>query len=148
MQMYSLLFEYAYSALQSSTLAEEAVQETFCIACEKSESLYFSPNPRGWLFNTLKYVIANMKRSCSIANRILNDYKSDLAHKNAVSDEVVELDILYRVIAETEEFKLLKEIVIDGKSHQEVAAERGITVAANRKRFQRAKQILREKLKK
>ena len=49
MEMYDMLITYARCALQEESLAEEAVQETFRIACQKPESLRDSPNPNGWL---------------------------------------------------------------------------------------------------
>lgn len=36
LQMYTRLFAYARSSLPNDALAEEAVQETFVIACQKS----------------------------------------------------------------------------------------------------------------
>ena len=50
MEMYDMLITYARCALQEESLAEEAVQETFRIACQKPESLRESPNPNGWFF--------------------------------------------------------------------------------------------------
>jgi len=67
LQMYPMLFEYARSSLSSDALAEEAVQDTFIIACQKPEALCESPNPEGWLVNTLKNVLSNTKRSQNIA---------------------------------------------------------------------------------
>lgn len=147
LQMYGLLFEYARSSLSNDALAEEAVQETFCIACQKPESLCYSPNPKGWLVKTLKNVIANMKRSRSTANRILSGYIAERMKETAVSSDHFKVDTLYGDIAGSEAFKLLKEIAINGKSHLEIAAEHDITVAASKKRVQRAKETLRQKIK-
>lgn len=62
-QLYLELFDqmmvYARSSLQSESQAEEAVQETFRIACMKPDELCASPNPRGWLLNALKCTIQN-----------------------------------------------------------------------------------------
>ena len=52
LQMYTRLFEYARSVLPNDALAEEAVQDTFAIACKKPEALLRSPNPPGWLVVT------------------------------------------------------------------------------------------------
>ena len=50
-RLYFKLFEqmrlYAVSALENEALAEEAVQETFRIACMKPEQLLGSANPAG-----------------------------------------------------------------------------------------------------
>ena len=65
----------------------------------------------------------------------------------AFSEDKVNFDIMYQNIVDTEEFKLLKEMAIDGKSHLEMATARGISVDACKKRVQRAKETLRKKLK-
>lgn len=147
-QMFCLLFEYARSSLSSDALAEEAVQETFAIACQKPEALCASPNPEGWLVNTLKNVILNMLRSRRAASRILTDYISSRASELPGSNDQVDVEFLYDDIAESEEFKLLKEMALEGRSQLEMAKERGISVEACRKRVQRAKESLRKKVRK
>lgn len=146
LQMYKMLFEYARSSLSNDALAEEAVQETFRIACQKPEALCTSQKPEGWLVNTLKNVISNMERSRATANRILKDYFTLQKDKIAASDDRAGIEILYEDIAELDEFKLLKEMAIDGRSHLEMAQSRGISVEACRKRVQRAKEVLRHKI--
>lgn len=54
------MIAYAISALNDRSLAEEAVQDTYRIACAKADDFLSSPNPKGWLLNTLKYVIKNI----------------------------------------------------------------------------------------
>ena len=49
--------------LRDHCLAEEAVQETFRIACAKADRLAESENRQGWLINTLKFVIRNTLRN-------------------------------------------------------------------------------------
>lgn len=146
LQMYPMLFEYARSFLFNDALAEEAVQDTFIIACQKPDALCGSPNPSGWLFNTLKHVISNTIRKQNISRRILLDYLSSNAKDIAISSDRVGLEILYGNIADLEEFKLLKEVVLEGRSYLEMAEERGITVANCRKRVERAKKILQKKI--
>ena len=51
--MYPKLFIYAKNSLGDFHLAEEAVQDTFRIACAKSAQLIESQNRPGWLTNTL-----------------------------------------------------------------------------------------------
>lgn len=148
LQMYSLLFEYARSSLSNDSLAEEAVQETFSIACQKPESLCTSQNPKGWLVNTLKNVICNMQRSRSTAKRILTEYFATRINEVSISNDRIGIEILYDDVAELDEFKLLKEMAVDGKSHLEMAQARGISVTACRKRVQRAKEMLRKKMQK
>lgn len=147
LQMYDMMFTYAKSNLSNDELAEEAVQEAFQIACQKPEAVCSSECPEGWLVNTLKNVISNMKRRQQSAQQILFGYLSGQIQEYVVSEDRIGIDILYDNIAESEEFRLIKEMAIDGKSHLEMSQERGISIAACRKRVQRAKEILRNKIK-
>ncbi len=70
-ELYLKLFRYAVNALKSSHLAEEAVQETFCIACIKAKDCMQSPNPEGWIVLTLKNVIRNTIKSRYRLNHLL-----------------------------------------------------------------------------
>ncbi len=145
LEMHDMLLTYARCSLQEESLAEEAVQETFQIACQKPESLQESPNPKGWLVNTLKNTIRNIKHSRANAQRILVLYLEARADTETYSEDQLSLATLYGNIVNTEEFKLLKEFAIDGRSHLEMAQARGITIAACKKRVQRAKETLRTK---
>ena len=129
-EVYDHLLSFSLLELGSVAPAEEAVQETFRIACQKADSLQTCPNPRGWIFSTLKNTIRNTKHARATASRIFAKY---LTLQN---DE----------FTETEDFKLVKEYVIDKRSLYEMAQARGITVSACKKRLQRAKENLRRKL--
>ena len=65
----------------------------------------------------------------------------------SVTEDNINLNILYNNVADTEEFKLLAEMVIEGRSHEEMARARGITISACKKRVQRAKEVLQRKIK-
>lgn len=147
LEMYPMLFEYALSSLSNNALAEEAVQDTFAIACQKVEALLGSPNPKGWLVNTLKHVIANTRRRQTTAARILADYLEANLEEYLTTNDSLGVDLLYGDLAGTEEFQLLKEVALDGKSYLEMAQTRNIRVDACRKRVQRAKKLLRIKVK-
>lgn len=144
--MYDKLFVYARSSLSNDALAEEAVQETFRIACMKAEALCSSENPEGWLVITLKNVISNMKKSRMTANRILTDYITAQVNDLSVLEDRISFELMYENIADMEEFKLIKEMAIDGRSHLEMAQSRGISLNACKKRVQRAKEKLRKKI--
>ncbi len=146
-QMYAMLFEYARSCLDTDSLAEEAVQQTFVIACDKPESLASSPNPRGWLVNTLKHVISNTRRTLDTANRILADYCALNKETLTVTHDSAKLELEYGALAHTEEFYLVKSIAVDGRSYLEMSQELGISMDACRKRFERARKILQKNLK-
>ena len=147
LEMFDNLKVYARSALESEALAEEAVQETFRIACQKPESVCNCPNPQGWIFIALKNTIRNIQSNRATAKRILEMYLLVEAGQTAFSDDRLSIEVTYENVADTEEFQLLKELAIEGKSHEEMAAARGITVSACKKRVQRAKEKLQKKLK-
>ena len=147
-EMYEMLISYARCSFEEEPLAEEAVQEIFQIACQKPEELCESLNPKGWLVNTLKFTICNMKRSRENARQILSDYLIEQQKDGTYSEDKLCLQLMYEDLSHLEEFKLIKEMAIDGKSHLEMAKARGISVSACKKRVQRAKEILRRKIKK
>ena len=145
-EMYDKMLSYARSSLRSEGLAEEAVQEAFRVACQKPEQLCESVNPRGWLVQTLKYIIRNTKANQAAALRIIERYSQAKGDDLLSSTDKLDLRILFGDIADTEEFKLLFELVFEGRSYLEMAASRGISVDACKKRVQRAKESLREKI--
>ena len=147
LEMYDKLIVYARCSFEEESLAEEAVQETFQIACLKPDKLCESLNPRGWLVNTLKFTIRNMKRSRESARQLLSNYLITQDECIAFSEDKLSLLLMYEDIAHTEEFKLIKEMAIDGRSHFEMANVRGISVSACKKRVQRAKETLQKKIK-
>lgn len=146
-EMFDMLMAYARSALGNESLAEEAVQETFRVACQRPEQVCESVNPRGWLVQTLKYVIRNIRSSQLSARRLLEKYMETRGQEASFSEDHLDLHILYENVADTEEFKLLTEMVIEGRSHLEMAESRGISVDACKKRAQRAREKLRTKIK-
>ena len=148
LQMYPMLFEYARSTLSNDALAAEAVQDTFLIACQKPEAICESQNPQGWLVNTLKNVLSNTVRKQNIAKRVLLNYFESTKNEISYSEDNIDLHLLYGKVADSEEFQLLKEMAIDGRSYEEMADSRGISIATCRKRVERAKKMLRKKISK
>lgn len=144
LQMYHFMFEYGNSILSSESLAEEAIQEVFRIACQKPEAVHDSPNPQGWMVNTLKNVISNMLKSQAAANRAMAKYA--MSNIDEMLPDHIQVELLYDDVANTEEFRMIKELTLSGKEYTELAADRGISVEACRKRVQRAKEFLRKKL--
>lgn len=147
LEMYEKLMVYARVNLDSESLAEEAVQETFRIACQKPGSICSSFNPQGWLVNTLKNTIRNMKSSRATARRIVETYLMAQLRELSAAEDRISVNVLYENVADLEEFKLLSEMAIEGRSHEEMAKARGITISACKKRVQRAKETLQRKIK-
>ena len=114
--MFNKLLMYANTALSNRSLAEEAVQETFRIACMKIDDIKASENPRGWLVLTLKNVIRNMQRELASLNKMfvtsVSIYDENFMEKTAEQIDVnSEVDILYSDLLSAEEYRLLKMIV-------------------------------------
>lgn len=142
--MYDFLLDYAERRLGNHSLAEEAVQETFRIAWMKQDDLCKSVRPKGWLMNTLKNVVSNMRRNQETADRVMREYLAANCRDIAISEDSVRFEIIYGDMAESEELKLIKELA-DGCSYLEMAEKRGISVMACRKRVQRARETLQKK---
>ena len=147
-EMFDKLLVYAQSNLDNESLVDEAIQETFRIACQHPERVCESPNPQGWLVNTLRNTIRNMRRNRATAKRIMEQYLFQQYKELSATEDAVRIEILYDDIADTDEFTLLKEMAVEGRSHAEMADARGITVDACKKRVQRAKEFLQKKIEK
>lgn len=148
LQLYDRMMAYARSSLRSESQAEEVVQETFRIACTKPEVLCASANPQGWLLLTLKHTIRNRLRSKETALRLMTEYLASQGMDAAFSEDALPLELLYGPLAQSEEFRLLREMAVEGKSHLEMAQARGISLNACKKRVQRAKEYLKRKIQK
>ena len=147
-EMFYPLSAYAQSALRDKNLAEEAVQETFRIACVKVDSLKVSQNPKGWLMITLKYVIQNMKRSRTRRKRFVLYMLSSYGEEtDQISTYYNVLDADYNNIISRDDFDLLKKVTIDGYSTKEMSEKLGISVNYCRKKLRLAKTKLKEAIK-
>lgn len=146
-EMYDPLLSYALSVLPSPSQAEEAVQDTFQIACQKADEVCSSPNPKGWLTNTLKNVIGNELKQRMRDRKIIVDSLGAYIYTIGSHEDNVDVDILYGNVADTPEFKLIKAIALDGKSLLEISKELGISLDAVKKRAQRARKVLQKRIK-
>lgn len=148
LQMYDMLMTYARANEESEELAEEAVQEAFRIACQEPEKLCGSPNPEGWVFLTLRNVIRNNRKQRARLRIFLEEYVAGQVKEAAFSVDQINVELLYQNVAGSEAFKILSEMIYEGKSHAEMARDRGISVNACKKKVQRAKEELKKKIEK
>ena len=140
------MMAYAFSVLRDRNLAEEAVQDTFCLFCAKASDTLQHENPRGWLMRTLQNVIRNMQRHRAAMNRlIMQSLQVEHLEELLVYDEP-DVDLLYGNLAARADFQLLKRVVLDGCTMLEAAEDFGITVEACKKRIQRIRANLKRKL--
>lgn len=145
-EMYGRMVAYASSVLGDRNLAEEMVQDTFCIFCTKAETTLQHENPQGWLMRTLQNVMRNMQRHRATMNRLMmkalrvEDWETLLVYDHE------DVDLLYGDLAARADFQMLKRVVLDGCTMLEAAEEYGISVEACKKRIQRLRTHLKKKL--
>ena len=146
-QLRPLLLSYAASALSSESQAEEAVQDTFQIACQRIDIVSSHPNPQGWVFTTLKNVISNEMQQRLRDTRVITDTLGAHIDQLGHYADRINVDLIYENVADTEEFRLIKAIALDGRSMLELSRELGISIPAVKKRAQRAREYLQKRLK-
>lgn len=142
------LLEYAESSLHNYALSEEAVQQTFEIACRKIDDFCNSPNPDGWLTKTMSLVIRNMEKRQRAERRVIaitDDYRPDLV---AAPEVPLPLRVTYGSLVDTPQFRLVYESEVLGRTYKEIAKDLGISENTCKKRAERARDYLRRKLKK
>lgn len=154
-KMHGKLLAYANSVLKDKHHAEEAVQDTFRIACEKVEDLLNSNNPQGWLLLTLKNVLRNMKKEQARLNMLIIasmslDEGIEAQKTNRVDNGVEHhlVDTFYYGLIPEDDYQLLKRVVIDKYTMLEAAEEFGLNVEQCKKKVQRAKIKLKNALEK
>ena len=147
-EMYDSLVSYANSYLNDQHRAEELTQEVFVSAVQKPEALINSPNPKGWLYKTMWNMVQNNSRVTLRQMKLIADYLSVNGKEVTVSIDQPDLKLKYGKLAETEEFKLIYDMAVLGKTHEEMATERNISVSNCKKRAERAKKFLRRKMSK
>ena len=132
----------------SSAAEEEAVQQTFEIACRKIDDFCNSPNPDGWLTKTLSFVVRNIESRQRSERRVIamtDDYRPDLV---AAPEVPLPLWVTYGSLVDTPQFRLLYETEVLGYTLAEVAKNLGISKVACKKRAERARTFLQKKLRK
>ena len=143
-EMKEWLLGYANATVSEPSRAEEAVQETFRIACDKRSALLQSENPKGWLVNTLKGVLRNFVRKDTRDSQVFVPYPEQY---DGEQSEELPPELLYQDLAGTKEYQLLVKLTEVG-SVRELANVLNISENTCKKRVQRARAYLRKKIKK
>ena len=144
--MYHSLYAYAYAILGNQCLAEESVQETFRVACDKPKELIACPNPKGWLMEALKNVIRNAKRKRAMLEKYIAALEPADLERLVSPDCGDDVDLMYSDLVSPAEFYLLKRVDIEGYTMLEMAEELGINLETCKKRAQRAREKMRQQL--
>ena len=144
--MYHSLYTYAYGILGNQYLAEESVQETFRVACDKPKELTACPKPKGWLMEVLKNVIRNAQRKRAMLEKYIATLEPANLDRLVSPDCGDDVDLMYSKLVSKEEFYLLKRVDIEGYTMLEMAEELGINVETCKKRAQRVREKMRKQL--
>ena len=142
LEMYDWLTSYAKAALSDPSRAEEAVQETFRIACDKLPVLLTSDNRKGWLVNTLKGVLRNFYRQDLRGAQVLVPIQEPLSDTQL---EGLPTDLLYEDLAATKEYDLMMQLT-EAESIRELAKRLNIGEDCCKKRVQRARAYLKKRI--
>ena len=132
----------ARRALPNGELAEDAVQSAFLAAWRRLDVLLGSPSPRGWLFKALRNTVGDTLRALE---RLRALTAGGAEADAAVYDERGVL-LEYESAQNRAELELLVRVFCERESCADVAASLGISIAAVKKRIQRAMERLRAQL--
>lgn len=144
-EKYNFLLKYAKYAFGDNSIAEEAVHETFIVACIYHEKLQASLNPEGWIVNTHKFVCRNIQKSRKREiQKMLLLANENAFRLNGYAEPAFENNHDFENYVSPDDFLLLQKFVIEGYSHKDLAQELNITVDACKKRLQRAKEKFRK----
>ena len=142
------LLMYAESALGNHAMAEDAVQLAFEIGWRKIEDFQNCPQPEGWIFKSLKFVVSNMKSRLRTERRVIaivDEYRPDLV---AAPADPLPLRMHFGDLVDTPQFQIIYEMEFNGRTLAEIAKNLGISEAACKKRAERARKHLQKKLRK
>lgn len=142
------LLEFAESKLHNHAMAEEAVQQAFEIACRKIEDFQSSPNPKGWIFNAVRFVVSNVASRQRTERRVIvpvDEYRPDLVVAPA---EPLPLRVHFGELVDSPQFRIVYEMEIVGRTLAEIAKDLGISEDACKKRAERSRKHLQKKLRK
>ena len=124
------------------------MQQAFEIACRKIEDFQSSPNPEGWMFNAVRFVVFNMASRQRTERRVIapvDEYRPDLF---AAPADPLPLRVHFGELVDSPQFRIVYEMEIVGRTLEEIAIDLGISEAACKKRAERARKHLQKKLRK
>ena len=140
---------HAYRYLGDWQSAAEATQDAFHIACLKINDVMNSPNPIGWMKNTVKNTARNMAktRATYLKLFVTNEELPDKLEAYELEEDS-ELEQECKSILTKENYYIIKRVAINGATQLEVAKEMNLSLWACQKRVQRIIKQLRDHLEK
>lgn len=134
---YPLMVCCAYLRLRDSDRARDIAQQTFAVACRKVEQLISSPNPAGWLMNTVKFLSLNEGRKQRRYQKTVVALDSVQEGRLPTQCDQEDLTLLYGNLLPQEDFDLLRRHIVEGTPCAQLAAEQQVSVWAIYKRLER-----------
>ena len=137
------LYAYAKAVLNNSTMAEEAVQETFLLVCKNIEKLKDLVDMKSYLYRIHKITCGKLQHQYNkYIQKLLSLQAEDIDHK--IIDPFQDKENTLSLYVNKEDFFILQKIILDGYSYQELAQELKITTNVCKKRVQRAKEHFKQ----
>ena len=143
------LFFFIRKMVEDGELAEDILQETFCIAMRRADELRKHPRPVAWLYMTAKYVILSecrkkQKRDLNYCYEDMEDLIRDPYAETAMLS--MEEDAVKALVSESE-YAILDLVYNQGYRTWEVAKKLGIKESTLRVKLMRIRNKLYRLLK-
>ena len=148
-QMFEQLYRAAIKILRDPSLAEETVQDTFVTAGKRIDVLMNHPNPCAWLMSTMRFIAINMRRRQAKMNTYFVSMMAqnmDIASPDSPFDGEIDLDTSCAELVGEENYRLFKAVTLKTMTILEASQLLGISLEACKKRMQRIRKKLREKM--
>ena len=141
MEMFTKLFRAANLRLRDHHAAEDVAQDVFVLAHKMKDDLLVHPNPKGWLFDTLKNKLMHEMRARTrfiaslekLETRLLTEQPDNSEFNSDKFDRLTQ-----------REFDMLKMVYSDGFTIRMVAEKLGLSYETCRRQIQRAKDKVRD----
>jgi RNA polymerase sigma-70 factor (ECF subfamily) len=117
--MYDMLIEYTCRRVSDRSHAQDIVQDTCLTAWVKIDSVFNSPNPKGWIINTLKNYIKKHHEQKADELRMLEPLTNDMPEPSVPFDSPDCLEALTSVL-KADEIQII-ELKAQGYKHREIA---------------------------
>ena len=145
---YPQLFSYAERYLKDPTWAQDVVHDVFYEALQKADKLESHENPGGWLMLALQNKVTdNNRMHLRYIKRFLSLDEEGMEgaavyEPDELADSLAEIMCKIRQALNEEEFHLLRWLVLEQRSHADVARELGVSVWTTQKRLERVRKKL------
>ena len=149
-QLYRLyspkLFAVCLKYSRNYTEAQDNLQDGFLIIFKKIEQYAFKGSFDGWLKRVMINNVLQQYRSQSFLSLVDEDIAEE--YEVEIEDDAISLEYLLKIIRELpDRYRLVFNLyVIDGFSHQEIAAMLNINIGTSKSNLARARMILKDKI--